>query len=205
MGFNSINARESNEILCGLTDGAQSSSPSQSQLSLPTEATANLSANQANAALMSGVSNNKNRSHSTTSLYGHPNGKRLMRERKTVCSLHPLTAPNEAAQPLSDASGSNFSGHISDSDAMQAGGLGWRDLGDSENEAYASSVPGSALDSRRGSGLSTRCARYLRNKTSSLSSALDRIGIRLVAMRNHRGNLVFAETRPRLDSREIRP
>ena len=105
---------------------------------------------------------NKSRSHSTTSLYNqHPNGKRLMRERKTVCSLHPLsstTTPNEYSSTglLLHDNTSNCSG-LNDSEALQQQQqLHLRDRDDSENEAFSYSLPGSAVDSRRGSGLSTR-------------------------------------------------
>ena len=78
------------------------------------------------------ITSGKNRSHSTTSLYGlHPNGKRLMRERKTVCSLHPLTATETTGNVSSECP--------SDSEPDQS-----------------ITAPGSAQDSRRGSGLSTR-------------------------------------------------
>lgn len=145
-----------------------SSSPNQSQLSLP-----GLVAFTANESTTLGYNinnnnstpsaSNKSRSHSTTSLYHqHPNGKRLMRERKTVCSLHPLSSTTVTANDYSSAGGllsldnsSNCSALITaDSDTAQQQHL--RDRDDSENEAISFSLPGSAVDSRRGSGLSTR-------------------------------------------------
>lgn len=144
-----------------------SSSPNQSQLSLP-----GLVAFTANESTTLGYNinnnnstpsaSNKSRSHSTTSLYHqHPNGKRLMRERKTVCSLHPLSSTTVTANDYSSGgllsldNSSNCSALITaDSDTAQQQHL--RDRDDSENEAISFSLPGSAVDSRRGSGLSTR-------------------------------------------------
>lgn len=126
-------------------DGS-SCSPNQSQTCLPVVLNAEV--------MSSGRPNspgcNKNRSQSATSLYAqqlqqqqhhhHPNGKRLMRERKTVCSLHPLS------------SSSARDDYQSDSEPKPAV------ENDSENEAVHSSspAPSSAIDSRRGSGISTR-------------------------------------------------
>lgn len=107
---------------------------------------------------VSTTNGNKNRSHSTTSLYNqYPNGKRLMRERKTVCSLHPLSSTSNESYSLVDTL--NCSGHTAtDSDSLQQQQQQLqRDRDDSENEALSCSLPGSAVDSRRGSGLSTRC------------------------------------------------
>lgn len=76
-------------------------SPNQSHVSLT-----GLAAEAAAAAAGGGAqptslpaASGKNRSHSTTSL-SHPSGKRLVRERKTVCSLHPM---NGAATPAAPA------------------------------------------------------------------------------------------------------
>lgn len=159
-------------MLISLTDGslATSSSPNQSQLSLPglvafasNENQSNninnnnngLNAMTAGGATTATSGSNKSRSHSTTSLYNqHPNGKRLMRERKTVCSLHPLSTTSNNELTLLDAF--NCPAHAAgDSDSQQQH---LRDReNDSENEALSCSLPGSAVDSRRGSGISTRC------------------------------------------------
>lgn len=149
-----------------------SSSPNQSQLSLPglVALTANDSTilgHNINNNNSSPSGSNKSRSHSTTSLYHqHPNGKRLMRERKTVCSLHPLSSTTVTANDFSSGgllsldNSSNCSAVITaDSDAAQQH---LRDRDDSENEALSFSLAGSAVDSRRGSGLSTR---YNREQT----------------------------------------
>lgn len=164
-------------MLISLTDGslATSSSPSQSQLSLPGLVASSSGENQNQQQQQSIYNNNnglnvtsavgstsssgsnKNRSHSTTSLYNqHPNGKRLMRERKTVCSLHPLstTTTSTTNQEYSLMDAFNCSAHA-DLDQQQQ--LLLRDRDDSENEGLSCSLPGSAVDSRRGSGISTRC------------------------------------------------
>lgn len=165
------------------TDGslATSSSPNQSQLSLPglVLAFATNENNQCNhnnngglnvtttttttSSATGGVTgSNKSRSHSTTSLYNqHPNGKRLMRERKTVCSLHPLSTTTSNEYALLDAL--NCSGHTGQTGDLDSQHL--RDRDDSENEAFSCSLPGSAVDSRRGSGISTRCAESATNRS----------------------------------------
>ena len=159
-------------LLDGTTATTSSSSPNQSQLSLPglvafssnepMTISQNINNINNNNSASTPSGSNKSRSHSTTSLYNqHPNGKRLMRERKTVCSLHPLsstTTPNEYSSTglLLHDNTSNCSG-LNDSEALQQQQqLHLRDRDDSENEAFSYSLPGSAVDSRRGSGLSTR-------------------------------------------------
>lgn len=155
-----------------MTDGslATSSSPNQSQLSLPglvlafatNENQCNHNNNGLNVTATTAATggstassgSNKSRSHSTTSLYNqHPNGKRLMRERKTVCSLHPLSTTTSNEYALLDAF--NSSGDLDSQQHL-------RDRDDSENEALSCSLPGSTVDSqsRRGSGISTRCVAY---------------------------------------------
>lgn len=162
-------------MLISLTDGslATSSSPNQSQLSLPgLVALSSGSENQSQANSVYNNNNglnvtpttpagNKNRSHSTTSLYNqHPNGKRLMRERKTVCSLHPLSSTSNPSAESSSSYSLLDALHCSadlDQQQLQRD----RDRDDSENEAMSCSLPGSAVDSRRGSGISTRCVRLI--------------------------------------------
>jgi hypothetical protein len=162
-------------FLDGTSATTSSSSPNQSQLSLPGlvafSANEPMNPNSINninnnnsASTQSG--SNKSRSHSTTSLYNqHPNGKRLMRERKTVCSLHPLSSTTPTPNEYSSSTGlllpdnaSNCPGLVpNDSEALQQQQQQHlRDRDDSENEAFSYSLPGSAVDSRRGSGLSTR-------------------------------------------------
>ncbi|EFX75429.1 hypothetical protein DAPPUDRAFT_250482 [Daphnia pulex] len=159
----------------GTSATTSSSSPNQSQLSLP--GLVAFSANEPmNPNSINNINNNnsastpsgsnKSRSHSTTSLYNqHPNGKRLMRERKTVCSLHPLSSTTPTPNEYSSSTGLLFPDNASncpglvpnDSEALQQQQQQHlRDRDDSENEAFSYSLPGSAVDSRRGSGLSTR-------------------------------------------------
>jgi len=141
-----------NKNLCvdgPLPAGGTASSPSQSQTSLPGMINAEMNGSS------SPSGSNKSRSHSTTSLYAqqlhpHPSGKRLMRDRKTVCSLHPLSS-----------SGKEECCDLSDSELRAADRPSAEN--DSENEAQhcSTSGPGSAVDSRRGSGISTRyCIRF---------------------------------------------
>ena len=139
-------------VVTEVTAVTPSSSPNQSQLSLPgliihpDGVNSGQDNNSSNKEL---ISTNKNRSHSTTSLYGStvvqsPSGKRLARDRKTVCSLHPMTA-------------SEFS-HL---EALHLG-EDTRLVDDSSSEADGcltpapGSIGSSSHDSRRGSEHSTR-------------------------------------------------
>jgi len=151
----------------GAAGGSQSSS-------------SNASTAAAAAVASAEIGTTKNRSHSTTSLgyhyHGHPNGKKLMRERKTVCSLHPMTnnefahleALNNSCCALAAAvstGGENNADSTTESALNSCAGSGGGsgsglhlrsdDCWDNEDASQCSSFPASAGDSRRGSAISS--------------------------------------------------
>ena len=92
--------------------------------------------------------------------HGHPNGKKLMRERKTVCSLHPMTT-NEfshlealnnlsccsVADPAATATIESSLNHVNSA-------ADWENEDAAESQC-SSSFPPSADESRRGSAISS--------------------------------------------------
>ena len=99
----------------------------------------------------------ENRSHSTTSLY--PNGKRLMRDRKTVCSLHSLLDACEQPERQQQQQQQQQQ-LVSDCESIAVFvGLEQADEPLSVSDANLVNAPASAHNSRRGSTCSPMSTR----------------------------------------------